>query len=220
LYVTAGKDRLLHSVRVRDPQGKRPDPMFSCTRLGWDARQILGAYACRWSIAVTFANSKPFLGLEDPANRLPLAVRRTAPLALVLYSLIVVWFQRLGHGWLRFPDRPWYKRKAEPSFADLLSTLRRVRGEEQFRGVRPGSSPHKNLLAQVIDFVNRTGERPAGEQESRRPSRAIRTRALGKTRASGPPNAFLCAKHEPRRPQYTLISTCRRSRRSASRTIP
>src|SRR5437762_6702011 len=46
------------------------------------------------------ANSKQFLGLEDPANRLPPAVQRTAPLALVLYSLIVVWFHRLGQAWL------------------------------------------------------------------------------------------------------------------------
>ena len=131
--------------------------MFYGTRLDWDARQILGAYACRWRIAVTFENSKQFLGLEDPANRLPLAVRRTAPLALVLSSLVVAWFERLGHTGLRFPDRPWYKQKEEPSVADLLSTLRRVSWEEQFRGVRPGSSPHNNLLARVIDFVSRTG---------------------------------------------------------------
>ncbi len=119
--------------------------------------QALSAYACRWAIEVTFENSKQFLGLEDPANRLPLAVRRTAPMALLLYSLIVVWFHRLGHAWVRFPDRPWYTKKAEPSFADLLSTLRRVSWEEKFQQVRPGSSHQQNLLAQLIDFVSRTG---------------------------------------------------------------
>ena len=35
----------------------------------------------------------------------------------------------------------------------MLSTLRRVSWEEQFQGVRPGSSLHKKLLAQVIDFA-------------------------------------------------------------------
>jgi DDE superfamily endonuclease len=157
LYYKAGKDRLLTIVLVRDPEGKRPDQLFYCTRLDWQARQVLGAYACRWSIEVTFENGKQFLGLEDPANRLPEAVRRTAPLALVLYSLIVVWFHRVGHAWLRFPDRPWYRQKVEPSFADLLSTLRRVSWEDKFRGVRLRSSHHRNLLAQVIDFVSRTG---------------------------------------------------------------
>ncbi len=157
LYYKAGKDRLLTILLVRDPEGKRPDQMFYCTRLDWDARQVLSAYACRWAIEVTFENSKQFLGLEDPANRLPLAVRRTAPMALLLYSLIVVWFHRLGHAWVRFPDRPWYTKKAEPSFADLLSTLRRVSWEEKFQQVRPGSSHQQNLLAQLIDFVSRTG---------------------------------------------------------------
>jgi hypothetical protein len=157
LYYKAGKDRLLTIVLVRDPEGKRPDQMFYCTRLDWQAWQILSAYACRWSIEVTFENSKQLLGLEDPANRLPLAVQRTAPMALVLYSVIVVWFHRVGHAWLRFPDRPWYKQKEEPSFADLLSTLRRVSWQEQFRGVRLRSAHHQNLLAQVIDFVSRTG---------------------------------------------------------------
>ena len=157
LYYTAGKDRLLTILLVRDPEGKRPDQMFYCTRLDWEARQVLSAYAGRWAIEVTFENSKQFLGLEDPANRLPLAVQRTAPMALLLYSVIVAWFHRVGHRWVRFPDRPWYTKKAEPSFADLLSTLRRVSWEEQFQQVRRGSSPHQNLLGQVIDFVSRTG---------------------------------------------------------------
>ena len=156
-YYKAGKDRLLTIVLVRDPEGKRPDQMFYCTRLDWEAHQVLSAYACRWAIECTFENSKQFLGLEDPANRLPLAVQRTAPMALVLYSLIVVWFHRLGHAWVRFPHRPWYRKKAEPSFADMLSTLRRVSWEEKFKGVRPGSSPHKKLLVLMIDFVSRTG---------------------------------------------------------------
>ena len=121
------------------------------------APQILSAYACRWAIEVTFENSKQLLGLEDPANRLPQAVQRTAPMALVLYSLVVVWFHRVGHACLRFPDRPWYKRKVEPSFADLLTTLRRVSWEEQCRDVCLPSGPQQNLLAQLIDFVSRSG---------------------------------------------------------------
>ncbi len=43
LYYKAGKDRLLTILLVRDPEGKRPDQMFYCTRLDWDARQVLRA---------------------------------------------------------------------------------------------------------------------------------------------------------------------------------
>ena len=74
LYYKAGKDRLLTIVLTRDLEGKRPDQMFYCTKLDWTPRQILSAYACRWAIECTFENCKQFLGLEDPANRLPKAV--------------------------------------------------------------------------------------------------------------------------------------------------
>ena len=79
-------------VLVRDLEGKRPEQMFYCTKLDWTAEQILSAYAYRWAIECTFENCKQFLGLEDPANRLPKAVERTAPMALFLYTLVVVWF--------------------------------------------------------------------------------------------------------------------------------
>ena len=74
LYYKAGKDRLLTIVLTRNLEGKRPDQMFYCTKLDWTAREILSAYACRWAIECTFENCKQFLGLEDPANRLPMAV--------------------------------------------------------------------------------------------------------------------------------------------------
>jgi DDE superfamily endonuclease len=157
LYYKAGGTRLLHIVLVRDLLGKRPDQMFYCTNLDWDARTILGAYACRWAIEVTFENSKQLLGFEDPANRVPKAVERTAPMALVLYSLIVLWFHQHGHRQVEYPDRPWYRTKREPSFADQLSTLRRLSWEEKLRSVDSTPSGCKKYLAQITEFVSRAG---------------------------------------------------------------
>jgi DDE superfamily endonuclease len=157
LYYKAGKDRLLTIVLVRDLEGKRPDQMFYCTKLDWNARQILSAYSCRWAIECTFENSKQLLGLEDPANRLPKAVARTAPMALLLYSLVVVWFHRTGHQSLRFPFRPWYRKKQEPSFADLLTALRRVSYEEKTERLLPKESRLKTWIAQLTELLSRAG---------------------------------------------------------------
>lgn len=41
LYYKAGGDRELTIVLVRDREGKRPDQMFYCTKLEWNARQIV-----------------------------------------------------------------------------------------------------------------------------------------------------------------------------------
>jgi len=157
LYYKAGKDRLLTILLVHDPLGKRPDQMFYCTCLDWDIRTVLGYYADRWSIEVTFENSKQLLGLEDPANRTEKAVRRTAPMALVLYALNVLWFHLVGHAHVEFPHRPWYRKKSEPSFADILSTLRYLTWQEQKRRVHKKSGLLKTFLPQVIRFVSRAG---------------------------------------------------------------
>ena len=154
LYYTAGGQRLLSIVLVQDVLGKRPDQMFYCTNLEWDARQVLSCYAGRWSIELTFENSKQLLGFEDPANRKPKAVERTAPMALVLHSLTIAWFHTVGHLYVKFPDRPWYTKKREPSFADMLTTLRRLSWQDKFRGVLPQRGLAKKLLAQVADFLS------------------------------------------------------------------
>ena len=180
LYYKAGGDRELTIVLVHDLEGKRPDQMFYCTKLNWSARQILTAYSYRWAIECTFENCKQLLGLEDPANRLPKAVERTAPFALMLYSLIVVWFHKTGHQFVQFPNRPWYSRKEEPSFADLLTTLRRVSLEEKTGTVLSESQSDKNLActdhrsfqSSGVIVVRRHGfarrplhhERPAGQK--------------------------------------------------------
>ena len=51
-------------------------------------------------------------------------------MALFIFTLVVVWFHKTGHEFLRFPFRPWYTEK-EPSFADMLTTLRRISYEEK-----------------------------------------------------------------------------------------
>jgi DDE superfamily endonuclease len=157
LYYKSGRDRLLKIVLVRDLDGKRPDQMFYSTKLEWTAREILSMYAHRWATECTFEYCKQFLGLEDPANRLPKAVERTAPMAMFIYSLVVVWFHRTGHEFVRFPFRPWYPKKAEPSFADMLTTLRRLSYDEKTEGLLANPLSLKTWLAQLTELLSRTG---------------------------------------------------------------
>jgi hypothetical protein len=155
LYYKAGKDRLLSIVLARDTAGGRPDQMFYCTRADWDARTILSHYANRWSVEVMHFNAKQMMGLEDPSNRTPLAVQRTAPVGLVLYGLTLVWFDRDGHRSVSFPDRPWYPGKEEPSYADILTALRRESWRGQFAGVDRNRGGDETPLAQLVEFVSR-----------------------------------------------------------------
>jgi len=157
LYYYVTGTRLLTVILTRDMVGGRPDTLFYCTDVSLCAREVLSRYACRWSIEVTFRDSKQTLGLEDPANRKEKAVKRTAPMSLLLYSLLVVWAEKGGHGLIRFPYRPWYRQKQEASFADVLTALRRKSWEEFLGGAAPDHPVTQSRWDQMLDFVSRTG---------------------------------------------------------------
>jgi len=157
LYYKAGKDRLLRFVLSQDTVGGRPTRLFYSTDVNLQPHEILSLFSFRWSIEVTHFDCKQYLGLEDAANRTPQAVSRTAPMAMFLYSLTIVWFATEGHADLEFPERPWYKWKSEPSFADMLTTLRRKSWEDKLQEVPSTPTPTNNSITLLTYLGTLTG---------------------------------------------------------------
>jgi len=126
LWYTALRAQPVQIVLVRDPTGKRRDEAFFCTNPAAEARFILEAYARRWCLEVTFHDAKQFLGFTDPQCQTPRAVQRTAPFALLVYDLVLLWFAEHAHAATSsvWPVRPWYRHKTAPSFVDMLAALR------------------------------------------------------------------------------------------------
>jgi hypothetical protein len=122
--------RLLRVVAVAPLTGGRPKQAFYSTCHEATAVQVLTWYAQRWSIEVAFHDGKQQLGFEEPQGWTEGAVERTAPVALLLHSLVVLWFVRDGHQHYTPVDRPWYRSKTQPSFADMLATLKRLSLEQ------------------------------------------------------------------------------------------
>ena len=79
-----------------------------------DAQQVLTWYTMRWAIEVTFHDSKQHLGFEQPQGWTPKAAQRPAPIAMLLYTLIILWFDRHGRHRYKPIDRPWYRSKTHP----------------------------------------------------------------------------------------------------------
>ena len=126
LWYGALRDQPIRIVIVRDPSGRRRDEAFFCTDLTVDHAFILTGSARRWTIEVAFYTQKQCLGFEDPQNQTATAVARTAPLAGIVYDLVLLWYaarlqQGLASGWVR---RPWYRSKSTPSFLDMLAAVR------------------------------------------------------------------------------------------------
>lgn len=146
-------DRPLRIVAVEPLTGGRKPQAFYSTCHEASAEQVIAWYASRWSIEVAFHDGKQHLGFEEPQGWSRKAVERTAPAAMLLYALIVLWFAREGHRDYRPLDCPWYASKAEPSFADMLTTLRRqsVRQKVLSLALRgPGSRKIQQLLENMV----------------------------------------------------------------------
>jgi DDE superfamily endonuclease len=123
-YPSAGP-RQVQLVLVRDPAGKWRDELLLSTDVGLSAQEVILGYLKRWSVEVAYCESKQLLGLHDPMVWTELAVQRAHPLAWFVGGLALLWYARYGLDeeqahW----ERPWYARKAAPTFADMLASLR------------------------------------------------------------------------------------------------
>lgn len=87
----------------------------------------------RWSLEVTFEESRAHLGIETQRQWSDLAIERSTPLLFGLYSLVTVFGQTLHpDGQIPVAQAAWY-RKPTATFADGLALIRRhVWGQETF----------------------------------------------------------------------------------------
>lgn len=140
--------RPLKVVAVEPLKGGRPSEAFYSTDTTQTGEQIRTRFADRWSIEETNLASKQHLGFEEPQGWSKWAVRRTAPIAMLLYSLIVVWFATVGWSLWTPPAWPWYPSKRHPSFADMLATLRR----ESVRAMISEQVPDERLREKLLNI--------------------------------------------------------------------
>ena len=128
LWYVAARGELVRLVLVRGFPGHERDDVFVSTDPTLASKTIIERFAERWPLEVTFHESKGKLGFEEPQNRTEKAVQRTAPMALLCYSLVVFWYVQTGQ-YLRVAQLaapPWYTSKTAPAFSDMLAALRRA----------------------------------------------------------------------------------------------
>jgi hypothetical protein len=109
---------------VRDPEGEVRDAAYFCTDVSQTPGQILGWVVQRWSLEVTFEEVRMHLGVETQRQWSDLAIARTTPVLLGLFSVVTV----LALGWhaegsLRAKGSAWYV-KGSPTFSDCIGLTR------------------------------------------------------------------------------------------------
>jgi hypothetical protein len=95
LWYCAFRSQPVRVLLVCEP--RRPALALVTTDPTASAVEIIERYAARWSIEVAFHDAKHITGAGEPRNRTKLAVERTAPFAMLVQSLVIVWYHLAGH---------------------------------------------------------------------------------------------------------------------------
>jgi hypothetical protein len=112
-------------VLTRDPQGKREPKAYFCTDQSLPAVEVVRSFIKRWTIEVTFEESRAHLGVETQRQWSDLAIERSTPCLLGMFSLVAL-FGKVLHpdGKVPVQRTAWYN-KQEATFSDVLAQVRR-----------------------------------------------------------------------------------------------
>jgi DDE superfamily endonuclease len=111
-------------VLIRDPQGRFDPQALLCTDLQQSPLTIVSWFVRRWQVEVTFQEVRKNLGVETQRQWSHLAIARTTPCLLALFSLVTLLADRLvRHGTLPLLQDAWYT-KPHPTFSDALAAVR------------------------------------------------------------------------------------------------
>jgi hypothetical protein len=141
-------------VLVRDPKGKLRDESFYTTDLVMTAQELIRHFVERWTIEVTFEESKRFLAVESTRNRKKESVLRSFPLLMGLFSLISLWyFDRSKKRPKVSTAQPWYH-KEQPTFADAINAIRKDIWDLNLFSMLPKNNNIKKIPRAFMAFLS------------------------------------------------------------------
>lgn len=111
-------------VFVHDLTGTHRDEYFFSTNPAMSARAIIEHYTGRWSIEVTFAEMRAYLGLETTRGWTRQTVLRVAPCLFGLYSIVALLYAQrppAAHGTHAIQ----WAGKDTVTFSDAITAVRR-----------------------------------------------------------------------------------------------
>ncbi len=125
VWYHSGKPPLpIRWVLIRDPKAKFKSQALLCTDLRATPLQIVKWFVLRWRVEVTFQEARAHLGVETQRQWSDLAIARTTPALLGLFSLVTLLADRSTlRGKLPVRQAAWYV-KPLPTFSDALAVVR------------------------------------------------------------------------------------------------
>ncbi|WP_246690141.1 transposase [Methylobacterium sp. WL7] len=102
-------------VLIRDPEARFPPQALLCTDPTREPAQIVGWFVRRWTVEVTFQEARAHLGVEMQRQWSDMAITRTTPCLLALFSIVTLLAARLpACQRRRVAAAAWYPHRARP----------------------------------------------------------------------------------------------------------
>lgn len=126
VWYHAGKPVVpLRWVIIRDPHGKFETQALRCTDEQVSGLEIISDFVERWQVEVTFEEARAHLGMETQRQWNDLAIARTTPTLLGLYSIVTLMAEGLGATErMKVRQSAWYP-KDHATFSDTIAWVRR-----------------------------------------------------------------------------------------------
>ena len=110
---------------VRDPKGELEPQAFLATDLDAHPRDILAWFVSRWQVEVTFEEVRAHLGVETQRQWADIAILRTTPALLALFSIVTLWTHDIAKSRNLKPRATAWYAKASLTFSDAIAAVRR-----------------------------------------------------------------------------------------------
>jgi hypothetical protein len=156
-----------HRCRQRHPR-RRPccrrtlgPPAVPLSSIGPPGlRRSLRWFVRRWRTETTFEEARRHLGMETQRQWSDLAIRRTTPAPLGLFSLVTLWAGQLAVERGPAAERVRWYPKPLPTFSDALALVRRELWTARLFAVSPTTGTSPNASAALIDRLLLAACRP------------------------------------------------------------
>ncbi len=156
-----GKQVPVRWVLVRDVAGKFEPQAFACTDQAADPIATLKLFVRRWSVEVTFAEVRRHLGVETQRQWSDLAIARTTPCLLALFSLVTLWTSDLAARGLVLPRRAAWYAKPAVTFSDAFAAVRRQLWIAQAFSASPNTRNMATIPRALLDSLTEAACYPA-----------------------------------------------------------
>lgn len=114
----------LRWVLLQDPTGRIAPKALLCTDQEFSAQSVIDYFIRRWTVEVTFEEVRRHLGIESQRQWSDLAIARTTPILMGLFSIVTLWTDKLQEQKnIEAKQSAWYQ-KQHPTFSDALALVR------------------------------------------------------------------------------------------------